>query len=104
MGSSEQHKETLLSELTQVLKDAEDFVKHSGEQASEGYQSTKQKLESTLKNAKAEIHHMEDAVVRKSKEIAHNTDGYVRENPWKTAGIAAGVGLLIGVLIGRNKG
>lgn len=103
MTSTEQHKEKLMSELTQVLKDAEEFIKHSEEQASEGFHSTRQKLESTLKNAKTEINHIEDLVVRKSKEVAHNADDYVHENPWKTAGIAAGVGLLIGLLIARNK-
>lgn len=103
MNSVEQHKARLMSELNQVLKDAEDFIKHSEEQASDSFHSTKQKLESTLKSAKAEIDHLEDVVVRKSKEAAHHADGYVRENPWKTAGVAAGVGLLIGLLISRNK-
>lgn len=103
MNSTEQHKEKLMSELNQVLRDTEEFIKHSEEQASESFHATKQKLESTLRNAKAEISHIEDVVVRKSKEVAHNADGYVRENPWKTAGVAAGVGLLIGLLISRNK-
>ncbi|MDE2427991.1 MAG: DUF883 family protein, partial [Burkholderiales bacterium] len=26
-----------------------------------------------------------------------------KENPWQSAGIAAGVGLLLGLLIGRSK-
>lgn len=103
MNATEQHKEKLMCELTQVLRDAEDFIKHSEEQAGEGFNSTKQKLESTLKSAKAEINRIEDLVVRKTKEVAHSADGYVRENPWQTAGVAAGVGLLIGLLIARNK-
>jgi ElaB/YqjD/DUF883 family membrane-anchored ribosome-binding protein len=30
------------------------------------------------------------------------TDQYVHNNPWKAVGIAGGVGLLLGMLIGRR--
>jgi ElaB/YqjD/DUF883 family membrane-anchored ribosome-binding protein len=103
MNTVEQHKENLLRELNQVLKDAEDLIKNSEQQAGEGFQSAKDKLEATLKSAKYEIHKIEDKVVKTVKESAKATDAYVHENPWKTAGIAAGVGLLIGLLIARSK-
>ena len=103
MNTVEQHKENLLRELNQVLKDAEELIKNSEQQAGEGFQSAKDKLEATLKSAKHEIHRIEDKVVKTVKESAQATDAYVHENPWKTAGIAAGVGLLIGLLIARSK-
>ena len=103
MNSVDQHKENLLRELSQVLKDAEDLIKNSEQQAGEGFQSAKDKLQATLKSAKKEIQHIEEVAVKKTKEAAHATDAYVHENPWKTAGIAAGVGLLIGMLIAKNK-
>jgi ElaB/YqjD/DUF883 family membrane-anchored ribosome-binding protein len=103
MTTVEQHKENLLRELNQVLKDAEDLIKNSEQQAGEGFQSAKDKLEATLKSAKYEMHKIEDKVVKTVKESAKATDAYVHENPWKTAGIAAGVGLLIGLLIARSK-
>jgi ElaB/YqjD/DUF883 family membrane-anchored ribosome-binding protein len=103
MTTVEQHKDNLLRELNQVLKDAEDLIKNSEQQAGEGFQSAKDKLEATLKSAKYEMHKIEDKVVKTVKESAKATDAYVHENPWKTAGIAAGVGLLIGLLIARSK-
>lgn len=103
MNSVDQHKENLMRELTHVLKDAEDLIKNSEEQAGEGFQSAKDKLQATLKTAKKEIQHIEEVAIKKTKEAAHATDAYVHENPWKTAGIAAGVGLLVGMLIARNK-
>jgi ElaB/YqjD/DUF883 family membrane-anchored ribosome-binding protein len=103
MNSVDQHKENLMRELSQVLKDAEELIKNSEQQASEGFQSAKEKLQATLKTAKKEIQHVEEVAIRKTKEAAHATDVYVHENPWKTAGIAAGVGLLVGILIARNK-
>ena len=44
---------------------------------------------------------MNDAAER-SRAITRKVDGYVRENPWYMIGAAAGVGLLIGMLIRRR--
>jgi len=41
-------------------------------------------------------------VVDKAKVAAKATDEYVHDNPWKSIGIAAGVGLLVGAIIGRR--
>jgi ElaB/YqjD/DUF883 family membrane-anchored ribosome-binding protein len=38
----------------------------------------------------------------KGKELAHTADVYVKDNPWRTVAVAAGAGLLIGVLLGRK--
>jgi ElaB/YqjD/DUF883 family membrane-anchored ribosome-binding protein len=44
----------------------------------------------------------EKTVVKKSKECAEIADDYVRENPWSAVGIAAGIGLVLGLLM-RGK-
>lgn len=38
----------------------------------------------------------------KGKELAHTADVYVKDNPWRTIAAAAGVGLVVGVLLGRK--
>jgi ElaB/YqjD/DUF883 family membrane-anchored ribosome-binding protein len=38
----------------------------------------------------------------KSKELAHTADVYVKDNPWRTIAVAAGAGLLLGVILGRK--
>ena len=44
-----------------------------------------------------------DAAIRaKTREMAYATDDYVHDNPWSSIGVAAALGLLIGVLIGRR--
>jgi ElaB/YqjD/DUF883 family membrane-anchored ribosome-binding protein len=40
--------------------------------------------------------------VVKGKELAHTADVYVKDNPWRTIAAAAGVGLLVGVILGRK--
>jgi ElaB/YqjD/DUF883 family membrane-anchored ribosome-binding protein len=41
-------------------------------------------------------------VLDKSKEYADVADDYVRENPWSAVGMAAAVGLVLGLLIRRS--
>ena len=103
MNNTDSHKEKLMHDLHLVIRDAEELLKNSEQQTGEGFKSAKAKFESTLRNAKAEIARVEDIVINRTKEAAKATDVYVKENPWQSAGIAAGVGLLIGLLISRNK-
>ena len=41
--------------------------------------------------------------VEKGKELAHTADVYVKDNPWRTMAIAAGVGVLLGILLSRKQ-
>ena len=41
-------------------------------------------------------------MIDKTKQAARSTDEYVHEHPWKAVGVAAGIGLIIGLLIGRR--
>ena len=51
----------------------------------------------------ASVHAVHD-VSGKAREIRHNADGYVRDNAWLAIGVAAGVGILVGLLLrGRRE-
>jgi ElaB/YqjD/DUF883 family membrane-anchored ribosome-binding protein len=43
-----------------------------------------------------------NAVSGKARQIGQNADGYVRDSPWLAIGAAAGVGAVIGFLLGRR--
>jgi ElaB/YqjD/DUF883 family membrane-anchored ribosome-binding protein len=40
--------------------------------------------------------------VARAKAAGHAADDYVHENPWRAIGVAAGIGVIIGLLIGRR--
>lgn len=103
MSHMDEHKEQLMNDLHLVIHDAEELLKNTEQQSSEGFKAAKERFEKTLKKTKAEIERIEDLVVTRTREAAKATDVYVKENPWQSAGIAAGVGLLLGLLIGRSK-
>ena len=103
MQSPNNHKETLMHDLNQFITDAEDLLKNTEQQTGDGFKSAKAKFEAALKNAKTEIARVEDIVINRTKEAAQATDVYVKENPWQSTAIAAGIGLLVGLMISRNK-
>ncbi|MGF6766136.1 ElaB/YqjD/DUF883 family membrane-anchored ribosome-binding protein [Paraburkholderia sp. GAS33] len=55
-----------------------------------------------LKRAKQKAADVQVIVVEKGRKTARVADDYVHERPWSTAGVALGVGVLIGLLIGRK--
>ena len=43
-----------------------------------------------------------EEALEKGKQVAKDTDEFVHEHPWKAVGVAAGVGLVVGMLIARR--
>jgi ElaB/YqjD/DUF883 family membrane-anchored ribosome-binding protein len=60
------------------------------------------KVRARLKNARKKVADAQVVVITRGKKSAKLADGYVHERPWSTAGVALGVGLLIGWLAGRR--
>ncbi len=57
------------------------------------------RLEAAIERAKAACERLEEKTVAAAKA----TDKAVREHPYQAVGIAFGVGILIGVLVGRSR-
>ena len=59
-------------------------------------------IEETVNQGKKKLTEMQSALLEKTKYAAQTTDDYVHENPWKAVGLAAGVGLIVGLLLRRR--
>lgn len=92
----------LISDFKVVVADAEALLKATANQGGEKLAEVRAKAEESLKVAKARMADAQEALLAKTKEAAQATDVFVHENPWKAVGISAGVGLVIGLLIGRR--
>jgi ElaB/YqjD/DUF883 family membrane-anchored ribosome-binding protein len=93
----------LVSDLKSVVNDAEALLNATSTQTGDKIQAVRARAEESLRQAKARLTEVEQEAVRRAKEIADATDEYVRDNPWQSVGIAAGIGLLLGVLLGRRS-
>lgn len=92
----------LVADLKTVMSDAEALLKATSNQTGEKIQEVRARAEESLRQARLRLSEIEDEALRRAREVADATDEYVRENPWQSVGIAAGVGLLLGLLLGRR--
>jgi ElaB/YqjD/DUF883 family membrane-anchored ribosome-binding protein len=73
------------------------------EDASEVVRDIGSKVETNLQSARAGVARAQQAVSDQAQYAADYTDQYIHENPWKSIGFAAVVGLLIGVLMSSRR-
>jgi ElaB/YqjD/DUF883 family membrane-anchored ribosome-binding protein len=94
--------EKLAQDLKIVISDAEDLLRATASQAGEKVSAAREKIQDSLHQAKVKLAEVEDVLIDKGKQAARATDEYVHDHPWKAVGIAAGVGLILGMLINRR--
>ncbi len=84
---------TLVTEAEKVL--AETNSTHAGE--------TMAALRSRLDSAQARLSELYSTAKQRTIAGAKFTDETIRSNPYQSIAVAAGVGLLVGILLGRRK-
>ncbi|MEO7726085.1 MAG: YqjD family protein [Burkholderiales bacterium] len=95
-------KDKLFQNFRTVVADAEELLRATASQAGEKVAAARERIQDSLHTAKVKLAEAEDVIVQRSKQAARVTDDYVHENPWQAVGAAAGVGLVVGLLIGRR--
>lgn len=101
-ASSDVTTDKLVQDLKTVMQDAEALLKATSTQTGERIQEVRARAEESLRQARVRLTQVEEDALRQAREVADATEEYVRENPWQSVGIAAGVGLLLGLLISRR--
>ena len=100
--SSEITTDRLVDDLKAVINDAEALLKATSTQTGEKIQEVRARAEESLRQAKVRLSEVEEEALRRARELADATEEYVRDNPWQSVGIAAGIGLVLGILISRR--
>lgn len=96
------NKEKLIADFKMVVADAEEILRVTAGQAGEKMADLREKAQARLVDAKFKLAEAEAILVDKAKAAGRAADDYVHDNPWRAVGIAAGVGLVVGLLIGRR--
>lgn len=92
----------LVSDLKVLIGDAEALLKATANQAGEQVAAVRRRIEESLKEGKETLADAEDILIEKTKDAAVAACDYVQKNPWSAVGIAAGIGLVLGLLIRRD--
>lgn len=95
-------KEKLIADFKVVVADAEELLKATASQAGDKATELRAKIQNRLADAKLRLADAEAAVVDRAKQVGRAADNYVHDNPWRSVGIAAGFGFIVGLLIGRR--
>jgi ElaB/YqjD/DUF883 family membrane-anchored ribosome-binding protein len=95
-------KEKLVSDMKVVVSDAEEILRATTGVAGDKIGELRERVADRLHDAKIRIADAEEILLIRTKAAARATDDYVNENPWRAACIAAGIGLLLGIIIGRR--
>ncbi|MCP5518999.1 MAG: DUF883 domain-containing protein [Verrucomicrobiales bacterium] len=98
MSETEVNTDKLISDLKAVARDTEDLLKATADQAGEKAAELRERLNSALGSARSACERLENRALAG----AETTDRKIREHPYESIGIAFGVGLLLGVILGRR--
>ncbi len=101
-AQNEVSKEKLVQDLKLVIADAEELLKRDGLPGRRKVAAARERIQDRIHTAKIKLAGAEEAVLVSTREAAKATDEFVHDKPWYAVGIAAGVGLIVGMLIGRR--
>jgi ElaB/YqjD/DUF883 family membrane-anchored ribosome-binding protein len=95
-------KEKLIADIKLVIADTEELLRATAGQAGDKIAEIRARTQDRLASAKIKLAEAEAAVVDKAKQVGRVADDYVHDNPWRSVGVAAGFGFIVGLLIGRR--
>ena len=82
-----------VEDLTKALKDVE----------SPDVARIRAKVKIALVAAKSAVSDTASQIRSQAQQVGKRTDGFVRDNPWQVIGIAAVVGLAVGIMASRRS-
>ncbi|MCY1268073.1 hypothetical protein D3C76_540340 [compost metagenome] len=95
-------KEEFISEFQTLVSDTEKLLQSSADLFGAEAEQLREQIQANLKRARAALDSTQATVKDRGQATVEATEEYVRENPWKAVGIAAGVGFLFGLLLNRR--
>ncbi len=93
---------TVRNDMKSLVRDAQQLFREASVATGERADDLRAKGLELLDAATQRTQELQTAAVETSKELAGTTDDFVKQNPWKAVAISAGVGVLVGMLIGRK--
>lgn len=102
MNDNPVNRDKLVQDMKLVIADAEELLRATANQAGEKIGVARERIQDSLHQAKVKLAEAEALVTERARQAARYTDEYVHDNPWRAIGVAAGIGLLLGLLMTRR--
>jgi len=88
----------LTHDLRAVIGDAEELLKATAGQSGERIEKVRARAEESVRVAREGL----QAAGEDVRDAARELNGRVHDNPWTAVGIAAGVGVIAGLILARK--
>ncbi|HQR12349.1 MAG TPA: DUF883 family protein [Casimicrobiaceae bacterium] len=95
-------RDQIVDQFSSVISEAESLLSKATHETGEKARDLRSQAEARLLTAKLKLQELQGQAVDRAKEAARATDDYVHENPWQAIGVAAAVGMIVGLLISRR--
>ena len=95
-------RETIVEDFGTMINEAEDLLKRAGNESGEKARDLRSQVESKLLAAKLRLQELQGQASEGARAAVRMTDDYVHDNPWQAIGVAAALGLLVGLLMNRR--
>lgn len=99
LADSDQIKDQVFSELQALIEESEKLLNDSAALVGEEADSLRAQVSLKLKQARQAAANMRD----KAQPMVNATQDYIGGHPWQTVAISAGLGLVVGLLLGRRN-
>jgi ElaB/YqjD/DUF883 family membrane-anchored ribosome-binding protein len=98
----ESHLKTVRNDFSTLLRDAQALLREAASNTGSKADDLRGRGMALLDEANGRAKELQAAALDAGREIADSADDYVRQNPWQATAMAAGVGVLIGILLARK--
>jgi ElaB/YqjD/DUF883 family membrane-anchored ribosome-binding protein len=95
-------RERVLADLKALIRDSEELLKATAGDVSEKAKEARARLTTALTRTKATVADLQEQAIAGAKVAAKKADTVIRAHPYESLGVAFGIGMLIGVLVGRK--
>lgn len=95
-------QEKIVGNIKAIIADAEEILVATADQTGDKISTLRATIRERLLDARIRLDEAEQAMKERTRAAARATDDYVHDNPWQAVSIGAGVGFLIGFILGRR--
>lgn len=94
-------RQKIVEDLRVLLTDSEEMLRLAAVVPGEGLDALRERLRTHVDSVQAALADAQNSAQRRYRSATIQTERYVRQNPWQSLGIAAGVGFVLGLLASR---
>lgn len=99
---AERFKRSTASDMATLIADVEDLIQKVGHIADSEVAQVRERVMTQIAGAKETLTNQGAQVAGMARSAAGATDEYLHENPWRSSGVAALMGLALGYFIFRR--